>query len=615
MNEITKIDVHFDPDMVEIVEIGGSVTGPKGDPGPQGPTGPPGQRGATGQPGQPGAPGSQGPKGDVGPPGQKGDTGNTGAQGIPGPPGQDGVDGVDGVDGSGVPGTLDPLMDGVAAPGTAIPYSREDHKHPSDTSKVDNANLSEAIDDRVAALLQAGTNVTLTYNDTANTLTIAASGSGGGGAGVTLLSDTRPDPVTTPIGSTWFETDTGLFYVLYKDQDATVPVWVVTPPATSATSIGAVAYNTAQTLATTEATQARKNIYAAPFDAIGWGGMQHNGSMEISQELGTGGITLTAGTSRYALDGWMASILGTTPRTVVISQVPITSLPGYQNVFSFSCTVAASSLTANDSQYIYHPIEGYRWARLAYGRAEAQPVTIGFWIWTPVTGTMAVSIRNSATNRSYVADVPVTLGDWQYKTVTVPGDITGTWLTTNGVGAYISFSFGAGTTYRTAPNTWTAGNFIATTSTTNFLAATGAHYITGVVVIPGNEAPSAARSPFIMRPYDEELLTCQRYLYRRDYASGVWFSVLQAYSTNNASGPIIEFPVTMRIAPTVITSGAFVMTNISGSTFPVTGGSYVTTPDIMYVSGAAISTASLNTGSATLFGSSALSSYTLSARL
>ena len=35
--------------------------------------------------------------------------------------------------------------------------------------------------------------------------------------------------------------------------------------------------------------------------------------------------------------------------------------------------------------------------------------------------------------------------------------------------------------------------------------------ITGVVVLPGIEAPSAARSPLIMRPYDQELLTCQRY--------------------------------------------------------------------------------------------------------
>lgn len=37
-------------------------------------------------------------------------------------------------------------------------------------------NFSEAVDDRVASLLVAGSNITLTYNDVANTLTIAAAG-------------------------------------------------------------------------------------------------------------------------------------------------------------------------------------------------------------------------------------------------------------------------------------------------------------------------------------------------------------------------------------------------------------------------------------------------------
>jgi len=45
-------------------------------------------------------------------------------------------------------------------------------------AKVASSGLSELVDDRVAALLVAGTNVTLTYNDGANTLTIAASGGG-----------------------------------------------------------------------------------------------------------------------------------------------------------------------------------------------------------------------------------------------------------------------------------------------------------------------------------------------------------------------------------------------------------------------------------------------------
>lgn len=42
-----------------------------------------------------------------------------------------------GNDGSGSAGSATPLMDGTAAVGTANAYSREDHVHPSDTSKVD----------------------------------------------------------------------------------------------------------------------------------------------------------------------------------------------------------------------------------------------------------------------------------------------------------------------------------------------------------------------------------------------------------------------------------------------------------------------------------------------
>jgi hypothetical protein len=118
--------------------------------------------------------------------------------------------------GGGSPSNTNPIMDGVASPGTSDLYSRGDHVHPSDTSRASVAyvdsqdalkasityvdsqdalkapvshthtasqvtDFPEAVDDRVAALLVAGTNVTVTYNDVANTLTIASSGGSGGG--------------------------------------------------------------------------------------------------------------------------------------------------------------------------------------------------------------------------------------------------------------------------------------------------------------------------------------------------------------------------------------------------------------------------------------------------
>ena len=57
-------------------------------------------------------------------------------------------------------------------------------------------DLSESIQDEVATLLQAGSNVTLTYDDGAGTLTIAATG-GGGATNLGDLGDVTITSATT----------------------------------------------------------------------------------------------------------------------------------------------------------------------------------------------------------------------------------------------------------------------------------------------------------------------------------------------------------------------------------------------------------------------------------
>jgi hypothetical protein len=79
----------------------------------------------SGEQGPPGPPGPQGPEGDASiVPGPVGPTGATGPQGPPG------------VNGSGSPGTTAPIMDGSSTVGTSTAFSRQDHIHPSDTSRV-----------------------------------------------------------------------------------------------------------------------------------------------------------------------------------------------------------------------------------------------------------------------------------------------------------------------------------------------------------------------------------------------------------------------------------------------------------------------------------------------
>lgn len=161
---------------------GDGSQGPPGPPGPQGETGPPGPQGEAGTPGEPGpqgdagatgpqgpagATGAQGPQGDAGaagltgPQGPQGDPGPTGPQGIPGTAGATGPQGVPGATGpegpqgpqgpqgiqgamgpsgpagAGTPATALPLVDATpAVVGTSGAFAREDHVHPSDTSRV-----------------------------------------------------------------------------------------------------------------------------------------------------------------------------------------------------------------------------------------------------------------------------------------------------------------------------------------------------------------------------------------------------------------------------------------------------------------------------------------------
>jgi hypothetical protein len=207
-------------------------------------------------------------------------------------------------------------------------------------------------------------------------------------------------------------------------------------------------------------------------------------------------------------------------------------------------------LGAGDSYTIFQVIEGWRVARLAWGTGNAQPITIGFWSAHHRTGLYSGTIRNSPPTRSYAFTYTQAVADAvQYNTVTIPGCTDGTWATDNTGGMTILFAGACGTTL-TAPsaNSWLVGNYVAAPGQVNGIATSSDFLRFGaVVVLPGSEAPSAARSPFIMRPYDQELVTCQRYwekvfgAYRQTTTSGGFASVLVPYKVIKRSSPTGTF--------------------------------------------------------------------------
>ena len=282
-------------------------------------------------------------------------------------------------------------------------------------------------------------------------------------------------------------------------------VWLATDAAADATDVS-VAED--QPFTEVQKAQGRKNIYAAPFDAMAYSGMQINGSMEVSQEKGTAQTTTHL---EYIVDGWRLFLGGTAG--MACGQA-VGGPPGITNIIFASTLTAQPSLGASDQVFLFQNIEGWRVARLAWGTTNASPITIAFWSNHVRTGVYSVSVHNGVPDRSYSASYTQNASNvFQYNTITIPGDTVGTWARDNTTGMQIVFGLGSGTA-NTAPsaNTWSTGSYSAAPGQINGVAATSDSFrITGVVVLPGIEAPSAARSPLIMRPYDQELITCKRY--------------------------------------------------------------------------------------------------------
>jgi len=307
----------------------------------------------------------------------------------------------------------------------------------------------------------------------------------------------------------------------------------------------------------------RAAIYAAPFDALAYNGMQINGSMDVSQELGLGGYT---GANGRICDGWALAKVG----TMVVPTLAGADLrfPGFNNLLYVSVTTAQTSLGSGDAVSVYQPIEGYRIARLGWGRANPQSITIGFWVSHHRTGLYSIAVQNFNATRSYVSTYTQNVADAsEYKTVTIPGCPDGTWQAGNLVGMYVVFTVASGVAPASSTNTWLAAGSQSAAGQVNGVGATSdAFRITGFVVLPGIEAPTAERSPLIMRPYDQEVVTCKRYYFKDVYPASHMIATLQAYSANHCNGSLVRFPVEMRAAPTLGSSAGanFTLQTASG---------------------------------------------------
>jgi hypothetical protein len=269
----------------------------------------------------------------------------------------------------------------------------------------------------------------------------------------------------------------------------------------------------------------------APFDALAYNGMQVNGGMEVSQEYGTAGTTITAGgTLKYLLDSAIVSKDGA---SVWTAQQVASVFPGYNSELKLTVTTAQTPLASYFQ--LRFMIEGYRFARAGWGTTAGVPVTIGFWMKSSTTSTgeflvqLFDGVANSV-NSTYTFTAGV--AKWQTATFMPPPAWVGN--TTNGVGAMVMFYLMGN------------GHNVAATVGNTF-------EITGLVVLPGAEVPQAARAPLLMRPYDRELVLCRRQYSRLRLPNSNF--VLGGMNLNTTLGLfVMQYPVEMRGPPSITIS-------------------------------------------------------------
>jgi hypothetical protein len=270
-----------------------------------------------------------------------------------------------------------------------------------------------------------------------------------------------------------------------------------------------------------------------------------NGDCRIDQR--NAGASVASPSDTYTLDRFYSRQVG---GGVASIQQSSTAPNGFNNSLLFTVTTADSSIVTTDRYYIRQYIEGYNVADLGWGTASAQTITLSFWVRSSVTGTFGGSLQNDAVDRTYAFTYTVSSANtWEQKSITIAGDTSGTWLKTNGIGLIVQWSLGMGPTYLTTAGSWTAGNYLSATGSTNLIATNGAtFYITGVQLEVGSTA-----TPFERRMYGQELALCQRYYWMMVKQTTATIIALanMSYYNNTYLGGNITLPVTMRTAPSL----------------------------------------------------------------
>ena len=241
-----------------------------------------------------------------------------------------------------------------------------------------------------------------------------------------------------------------------------------------------------------------------------------NGNMAVAQRS-TSVTSITSGgfktVDRFKLN---LNSLGTwtqTQNTLSASDTPFTH--GFTKSLKMDVTSADSSPSASDDCQIFYLPEGQDLQLLKKGTANAEKITIGFWIKATKTGTNILAIYDRDNNRLNSQSYTVSSSDtWEFKVVNFPADTTGAIDNDNNKSFEIRWVLGVGSTYtsgslQTTWATYSDANY-AVGQVNNADSTSNNWEITGVQLEVG-EFTSTTIPPFQHESFGDNLKRCERY--------------------------------------------------------------------------------------------------------
>ena len=282
-----------------------------------------------------------------------------------------------------------------------------------------------------------------------------------------------------------------------------------------------------------------------------------NGGMQIWQRA----TAATAASGYDTVDRWKMNensdgAMTSQKHTMSLADLNTT---GHATALQLDVTTADSSIAASQYVYFLQNIEAQNLQHLQYGTANAQTITLSFWVKSNKTGVYNTHIYKSDTTtyNSFREYTISSANTWEKKTITITPTAGSTTLITNsggvinndtGVGIQVGFGLAWGSNFHGTNDTWTASNLYATSNQVNWMDSTSNNfYITGIQLELGSSA-----TPFEHRSYADELVRCERY-YQQIESKTMWGSGFARIRAAGKAQTMLRFHTTMRQTPDVLT--------------------------------------------------------------